>query len=113
MNKALGILGYSTILRLFELENYEINEMVYNGVCHIIQNHLNLRRLSSQKNPFQLCDITHDLTIEISKTIEKTSDIIDYQNLNDEFIKLKLLSKEINVYSSNVIYIKMNKKLLN
>lgn len=106
--KILDFVGYKTINRLFELENFIINDLVTGGINYILRNKLNLENGDSNRETL-LQNGTNELMIKIKVVFEHTPEIVDYVDLGD-FVRIKLLTQEISVYSTKVVYLEINKK---
>jgi hypothetical protein len=111
-NKILKKFSIGTIQKLFELENNKCSEFVLKGVCYIISHSLNLVVGDSDGRSY-LDRFTNERMASIYSTIEWTANIVDYKEnkLKPDFIIIKLLQQEINVLSSKVICLEINKKL--
>jgi hypothetical protein len=104
-------IGFGTLNRFFELENYEITDFVINGVCYMIRNYTGFKSIDSTGK--RLCNYQDELMIELYTEFVGNEKIIDCTELNSDFYKVKLLSQPINVSTTKVIFMNFNKKLLN
>jgi len=113
-NEKLEILkrfiGYPTINRLFEIENYEISDFVLSGVIYILERKLNCKNIDSTRRKFW-GRMTNEFMFEVFLKFEKTTDVVEY-NEESDFVTIALLTEEISVFSTKVIYLKMNKSAI-
>lgn len=109
--KALTFCNHGTMLRLFELEGCKIDDFVERGVKDFASHSLGIRAIDSTHTSFG--DSRGNIKAKIYSKFEKTTDVIDYLDLNTEFVRVKLLEQILNVYSSTVIYIELHKKSFN
>lgn len=112
-NKIFKFIGCPTINRFYELEKCKITPFVENGVKYIIMKTLNLKVLDSNNESFSSDRYNDEMTVKIYSTIEfvkdkKIKDIID---LGDK-LKIKVLEDKLNISSSKILYVEINKKLL-
>lgn len=110
----LDFVRYKTMNHLLELENFKINDLVMGGI-HYILKHLKFEYQylvtgDSEKRTL-LSPYDNELMIEIKVVFEHTPEIVDYVDLGD-FVRIKLLTQEISVFSTKVVYLEINKKLL-
>lgn len=110
--KILKIIGYSTINRLFELEGYKFTDFVENGVKYIIKNTLNLKVLDSNNENYSNRN-NDESVVKIYSIVEYTKDkkVDDIVDIGD-FFKVKILESSLNISSTKVLYVEINKKLL-
>ena len=111
--QALKSFPIGTINRLYELEKFEFTDFFYGGVRRfLMSNFRNLRILTGGSSELRLGDFGYNLALRMYLKFEKTTDIVDYEEIENDFVKLKLFSKKINVFSSRVIYVEILKKHL-
>jgi hypothetical protein len=109
MNKTdiLKHIGYPTIQRLFELENYKVNDMVISGVTYIIEHGLNLRPLDTTGRVLYKFP-NHIPYAIIEYKIDDTKKIKEFED-DGTYVRVPVVKEEINVYSTKVIYVKILK----
>lgn len=108
----LRYIGYPTINRFFELENYELTDFVEGGVAHIVGHGLNLRSITSTGRIFSKVD-DRETVVKLYSKFEyiKDNEVENIVDLGD-FIKVKLLEQRINVSSSKILYVEISKKFI-
>lgn len=110
--KLLKLIGYPTISELYELEHSELSDFVIRGVKHIILDSLNLRALdSNSENYAERHTCKQVLRIYTSFEYIKEKPVEDFVDLG-ESIKVKIIEWNINVSSSKVLFIEINKPFL-
>lgn len=102
--------GFGTLNRFFELENYELTDFVVKGVVHMIRNYTLLKNIDSTGR--RLCNHQNELMIEIYTDFVPNEKVIDCVELNKDFYKIVLLTQQINVITKKVLYMNINKNLL-
>lgn len=108
--KATGYVGFGTLNRFFELENYELTDFVVKGVIHMIHNYTLLKNIDSTGR--RLCNPENELMIELYTDFVANEDVIDCVELNEDFYKVVLLTQQMNMITKKVLYMNINKKLL-
>lgn len=110
-NYILDRLGIGTILRLFQMEDYECNKIVLKCIKSSVKRRFNL--LTGDSNGRSYLNYSYETMAEVYSSIDWTVNIIDYCNcsINPDFIILTVLKQKVNHVSTKVIYLKINKRL--
>lgn len=113
-NKLLNLINYPTIYRLYELENHELTDFVIRGIKYIIENKLNLRALDSDYKTYAQkytgnnnCLVEYNVVFEYIK--EKPITLLSETK---DTVTIAVIEQQINVSTSKVLYLELNKEFL-
>jgi len=110
--KVLMLVKYQTLNELFELEYSELSDFVVSGMKYIIQHSLNLKKLDSNAETYSERD-SYDRVVKIYAKFVYVKDnpVEDFVEL-DDVIKFKIFEWKMNVSTSKVLFVEINKVYL-